>query len=581
MNISTTEERRKGGKPGKAFLLRVLFSSVVAIFSLCPPFRAAELPPLPQFTDIARQAGVVFHHTNGASTDKHLVETMGSGAVFFDYDGDGWIDIFLVDSGSIADPEADRRARHRLFHNRGNGTFEDVTDRSGIQHRAYGMGACAGDYDGDGHPDLFITGYEGNALYHNNGDGTFSDVTAKAHVGQSRWGAGCAFADLDRDGDLDLWVANYVDADRAHSPFCGNSRAGVRFYCHPLKYEPLPSTVYRNDGNGAFTDVSASSGVGALRSNGLGVVVTDYDGDGLPDVFVANDTMPNFLFHNLGNMRFKETGLVSGIAVGADGKARAGMGIDTGDYDGDGELDLVVTNLDFEMHTVNRGLGHGLFGYATTESGVGYPTLPFVGFGVAFLDFDNDGLLDIAIANGHILDNAPLFRPGATYMQRKLLFRNLGNRRFGEVGRLAGPAFTAERVSRGLAVGDIDNDGDLDLLVSNNGQDAELLRNDGGNRANALLVRLRGSGHNTEAIGARVRLTSGSRTQIRDIKAGSSYMSQNDLRAHFGLGTAARADRIEVVWPDGRIESATDVPANQIITIEEGKGIIGRQPFVR
>jgi len=576
MKISTTEERRKGGQ----VFLRVLFSSVVAISSLCPQFQAAE-PLLPQFTDIASQAGVVFHHTNGASTDKHLVETMGSGAVFFDYDGDGWIDIFLVDSGSIADPAADRRARHRLFHNRGNGTFEDVTDRSGIQHRAYGMGACAGDYDGDGRPDLFITGYGGNALYHNNGDGTFSDVTAKAHVGESRWGAGCAFADLDRDGDLDLWVANYVDADRAHSPFCGNSRAGVRFYCHPLKYEPLPSTVYRNDGDGAFTDVSASSGVAALRSNGLGVVVTDYDGDGLPDVFVANDTMPNFLFHNLGNMRFKETGLVSGIAVGADGKARAGMGIDTGDYDGDGQVDLVVTNLDFEMHTVNRGLGHGLFGYATTESGVGFPTLPFVGFGVAFLDFDNDGLLDIAIANGHILDNAPLFRAGATYMQRKLLFRNLANRRFGEVGRLAGPAFSAERVSRGLAVGDIDNDGDLDLLVSNNGQNAELLRNDGGNRANALLVRLRGSGRNTEAIGARVRLTSGSRTQIRDIKAGSSYMSQNDLRAHFGLGTAARADRIEVVWPDGRIESATDVPANQIITIEEGKGIVGRQPFVR
>jgi hypothetical protein len=574
--LSTTEERRKGG----TLFLRVLFSSVVAILSLCPQFRAAE-PPTPQFTDIARQAGVAFHHTNGASADKHLVETMGSGAVLFDYDGDGWIDIFLVDGGSIADAAVDRKARHRLYHNRGNGTFEDVTDRSGIQHRAYGMGACAGDYDGDGRPDLYITSYGPNALYHNNGDGTFTDVTAAAHVGDAKWGAGCAFADLDRDGDLDLWVANYVDADRAHSPFCGDSRSGVRFYCHPLKYDPLPSTVYRNDGNGVFTDVSASSGVGALRSNGLGVVVADYDEDGLPDVFVANDTMPNFLFHNTGGMRFTETGLVSGIAVGADGRARAGMGIDTGDYDGDGRLDLVITNLDFEMHTLNRGLGRGLFGYATTESGIGFPTLPFVGFGVAFLDFDNDSRLDIAIANGHILDNAPLYRAGSTYLQRKLLFRNTTERRFAEVGRQAGSGFAAERVGRGLAVGDIDNDGDLDLLVSNNGQDAELLRNDGGNRANALLVRLRGAGRNTDAIGARVRLTSGSRTQIRDIKAGSSYLSQNDLRAHFGLGTAARADRIEVVWPSGRTESIAGVSANQIVTIEEGKGITARQPFAR
>jgi hypothetical protein len=327
--------------------------------------------------------------------------------------------------------------------------------------------------------------------------------------------------------------------------------------------------------------VSGASGIGALRANGLGIVIGDYDHDGWPDVFVANDTMPNFLFRNTSGLRFTEKGLMSGIAVGADGKARAGMGIDTGDYDGDGLLDLVITNLDFEMHTLNRGLERGLFGYATTESGIGFPTLPFVGFGVAFLDFDNDAQLDIAIANGHILDNAPQFRRGSTYAQRKLLFRNTTLRRFVEVGRTLGPGFAAERVGRGLAAGDIDNDGDLDLLVTNNGQAAELLRNEGGNRAHALIVRLRGAGRNTEAIGARIRLTSESRTQIRDVKAGSSYLSQNDLRAHFGLRAAGRADRIEVLWPSGRMEAVADVPANQIITIEEGKGIVARQPLSR
>lgn len=544
--------------------------------------------PVPQFTDIARQAGVVFHHTNGASPDKHLPETMGSGAVFFDYDGDGWIDIFLVDSGSIADAAVARRSRHRLFHNRGNGTYEDVTDRSGVQHREYGMGACAGDYDGDGKPDLYITNVGANVLYRNRGPSTgsgqvtlFEDVTATARVGDAQWGAGCAFGDLDDDGDLDLWVANYVNADRTRNPFCGDRQRYLRFYCHPLKYDPLPSTVYRNDGNGAFTDVTASSGVGALRGNGMGVLITDYDNDGRPDVFVANDSMPNFLFHNSGGMKFTETGLASGVAVGADGKARAGMGIDAGDYDGDGRLDLVVTNLDFEMHSVFRGLDRGLFAYATTESGVGFPTLPFVGFGVAFLDVDNDGLLDIAMADGHILDNAPQYRAGSTYMQRKLLFRNLANRRFSEVGRQAGPAFKVERVSRGLAVGDIDNDGDLDLLVNNNGQDAELLRNDApaSVRANSLLVTLRGAAPNLEAIGARIKLTIGTKTQIREVRAGSSYMSQNDLRAHFGLGTAARVDRIDVLWPDGRMESISSVAANQIVSIEEGRGLQSTRTF--
>jgi hypothetical protein len=534
----------------------------------------------PQFVDIARQAGVIFRHTNGASPGKHLAETMGAGGLFFDYDGDGWQDIFLVDSGSVVDAAVNTRARHRLFHNRGDGTFTDVTDASGIQHRGYGMGVCSGDYDGDGRPDLYITGYGRNTLYRNRGDGAFTDTTSPAGVGDSRWGTSCAFADLDGDGDLDLWVVNYVDADRTRLPYCGDARSSLRFYCHPLKYDPLPSTVYRNDG-GKFTDVSPSSGVGAVRGNGLGIVVADFDDDGLPDVFVANDTMPNFLFHNEGKWKFKEVGLASGIALAIDGKARAGMGIDAGDYDADGLLDVVITNLDFEMHSVYRGLGRGLFGDATTETGVGFPTLPFVGFGVSFLDFDNDGLLDIAIATGHILDNAPKFRPGSTYAQRHLLFRNTTQRRFVEVGRQSGPGFNTLKVSRGLATADIDNDGDLDLLVTTNGQDAELLRNDGGNRGHALMVDLRCATPNTRAIGARVRATTGARTQTRDVRAGSSYLSQNDLRAHFGLGTVTTVDRLEVRWPSGRIDTFPSVAADQIVTIEEGKGVIARVPFKR
>jgi hypothetical protein len=556
-----------------------LVGAVLLVILGATLLRATDAPT-PQFVDIARQAGVVFHHTNGASPEKHLAETMGAGGLFFDFDGDGWQDIFLVDSGSVVDAAVNRRARHRLFRNRGDGTFADVTDRSGIVHREYGMGACSGDYDGDGRPDLYITNYGPNTLYRNRGDGTFVDVTAAAGVGDARWGASCAFADLDRDGDLDLWVVNYVDAGRTHLPYCGDSRNALRFYCHPLKYDPLASTVYRNDG-GKFTDVTAAAGVADQRGNGLGIVIVDYDGDGWPDVFVANDTMPNFLFHNEGKWKFAEVGLASGVALASDGKARAGMGVDAGDYDGDGLPDLVITNLDFEMHSVYRGLGRGLFRDATTESGVGFPTLPFVGFGVSFLDFDNDGQLDIAVATGHILDNAPKFRPGSTYAQRHLLFRNTAPGRFTEVGRTSGPAFNALKVSRGLATADIDNDGDLDLLITTNGQDAELLRNDGGNRGHALLIELRGAAPNTQAIGARIRLTAGSRTQMRDVRAGSSYLSQSDLRAHFGLGSASMVDRVDIQWPSGKLETLTGVAADQIVTIQEGSGIVAKKPFRR
>jgi hypothetical protein len=459
--------------------------------------------------------------------------------------------------------------------------FEDVTARSGIAHRGYGLGACAGDYDNDGRVDLYVTSFGPNALYRNRADDTFADVTAEAGVGTPVWSAGCAFADLDLDGDLDLFVVNYLDLDPDDPPFCGNARERTRFYCHPLNYDPLPNTLYRNEGDGRFTDVTETSGVGAHPSYGLGVVVTDIDDDGRPDVFVANDSVPNFLFRNAGDWRFDEVGLETGVAVATDGRPRAGMGTDAGDYDGDGRMDLVVTNLDFETHSLFRGLGDRQFDYATPESGIGYATLPFVGFGVAFLDADNDTRLDLAIANGHLMDNAPEFRAGATHAQRNLFFRNAGAGRFAEAAGAAGPGFALEKVSRGLAAGDVDNDGDLDLLVTNNGQAADLLRNDGGGRGNALLVRLVGQRSNRHGVGARLRLGAGAGAQVREVRAGSSYLGQHDVRAHFGLGGATRVDRLEVRWPAGGTDVLEDLPANLLLTVREGEGLVEATALAR
>jgi hypothetical protein len=530
-----------------------------------------------RFTDASQESGLDFRHVNGASPDKHLVETMGSGGLFFDYDNDGWMDVFLVDGGSLDDAAVAKAARHRLYRNRRDGTFVELAGAAGIRHGAYGMGTCAGDVDNDGWVDLYVTSFGANALYRNQ-QGQFTDVTQQARVGSPLWSASCAFADVDRDGDLDLFVVNYVAADPKESPFCGSATTRTRFYCHPLNYDPLPNTLYLNDGKGVFTDVTARAGLASHLGNGLGVVIGDYDDDGLPDIFVANDSRPNFLFRNTGDGRFSEVALAAGVAVASDGRARAGMGTDAADYDGDGALDLVVTNLDFETHSLFRSLGDRLFAHATTEGGIGFATLPFVGFGVGFLDVDHDTRLDLAIVNGHIMDNAPEYRAGATYAQRNLLFRNVSGRRFAEIGQQAGAGYALEKVSRGLVYGDVDNDGDLDILVTNNGQSADLLRNDSpGGRS--LLIRLVGTAGNRDGIGARVRVTSGGVTQLRETKAGSSYLGQNDPRVHVGLGGSNTADRVEVRWPSGRVDSVTAVAAGHIVTIREGEGIVSRVPF--
>ena len=533
------------------------------------------------FHNIARAAGVEVQHINGASPEKFLVETMSAGGLFLDYDNDGWIDLVLIDGGSLADPKVAALARHRLFRNRGDGTFEDVTSSSGLRHHDYGLGGCAADYDNDGWVDLYVTNLGPNTLYRNNGRGAFEDVTTVAHVGSPLFSTSCAFADMDRDGDVDLFVANYVNATADHNVFCSGADATDRtpLYCHPLVYDGQPDVLYRNNGDGTFADVTREAGMGDGRGNGLGAVFGDYDDDGWPDLFVANDAVPDFLYHNEGNGTFSETGLLAGVAVGSDGKAHAGMGTDFGDVDGDGLLDLFVTNHELERHTLFGNLGGGLFLDVTSERGIGSATLPFVGFGTAFLDFDNDADLDLAIVNGHVLTNPEKYARGAVYAQRNLLFRNDGGGRLTEVGGLAGRGFALEKVSRALAVGDIDRDGDLDLLVTNNGQTVDLLRNDGGNRWNAVLIHLVGTTSDRDAIGARLRVVAGGRTQIREVKSGSSYLAQHDLRVHVGLGLAAAIDRLEVRWPAGGTEVLRNLPANSILTIVEGEGVIGYEPF--
>ena len=542
------------------------------------PSRASSFP---SFRDVASPAGLDFVHVNGASDEKFIFEIIGSGGLFLDFDNDGWLDVFLVDGGSLADPAVARRARHRLYRNRRNGMFEDVTNASNIRQREYGLGACAGDVDNDGLVDLYITNVGPNALYRNAGAGRFAEVPAAGGAGSPLSSTSCAFVDIDRDGDLDLFVTNYVDASHGTNRFCGFAGPpAIRDYCHPLVYAPLPNVLYRNNGSGAFEDVSMQAGVAPYRGNGLGVAISDIDDDGWPDIFVANDSTPNFLFHNNKNGSFSEIAGLAGVAVAADGKARAGMGTAFGDFSSSGHLGLVVTNHETEMHSLFLNLGERLFSDVTIRSGVGPATRPYVGFGVVFFDADNDTRLDIAIVNGHVMANVAQVRAGGTPAQRKLLLKNLGER-FVDATKEAGPGFALEAVGRALAAGDVDNDGDLDLLVTNNGGRPNLLLNDGGNAANALLVRLLGATTNRSGIGARLALTAGGRRQVREVQSGSSYLAQNDLRAHFGLGQTQRAERLEIRWPDGSTEVIEGLPANYVLTVQQGKGVVDRTPFAR
>jgi enediyne biosynthesis protein E4 len=559
--------------------LAVLLAALLAIRLVELAGAAQQQTPV-QFVNIASEAKVAFKHENGATPQKYMPETMAGGSIILDYNNDGWPDIFFVNGGSFVDKQKAAGARHRLYRNNKDGTFTDVTATSGIGVSGFGMGACSADYDNDGWPDLYITSVGGNKLYHNNGSGGFTDVTDKAGVGSQLWSASCAFGDIDNDGYVDLYVTNYVDFSAQNNKYCVYT-GDTRVYCHPNVYNGVPDILYRNNGDGTFKDVSRAAGIYRPDGKGLGVVFGDYDGDGWIDIYVANDSTPNFLFHNKGKGVFEEVGLLAGVAVGSDGQALAGMGTDMGDVDGDGLLDIFVTNLDRQTHNLYRNLGKGLFADVTFESGVGEATLPFVGFGAVFFDYDNDTDLDLAIANGDVIDNVSLFRDSTSYEQRNLLLQNDGMGKFRDVGPVSGPGFALKKPSRSLSAADIDNDGDLDLLIGNVGHTADLLRNDGGNNNNSLSIRTVGSKSNRDGIGARLKLTIAGKVLLQEVRAGSSYLSQSDLRVHFGMGKAPRAERLEIRWPSGAVEVLQDVEANQILTVTEGRGVTSRTPMRR
>jgi enediyne biosynthesis protein E4 len=553
---------------------------------VCAGFRGGlwrvPAPNPVRFVDVAGSSGISFLHQNAASPEKYLIETMGSGCGWIDYDQNGLMDLYLVNSGPTKLYQPKEMPRSALYRNNGDGTFTDVTEKSGVGAQGlFGMGVAVGDYDNDGFPDLFVLGYGRCILYHNNGDGTFRDVTARAGVAnEGRWSSSAAWFDYDNDGLLDLVIANYVDWSSERNFWCGDKEPGMRSYCHPDVYHPVAPTLYHNNGDGTFTDVSQRSGLRGKPGNGLGVVTFDYDEDGWQDIFIANDAMPNSLFHNNRDGTFTETAYAAGVAVGGDGQFEAGMGVDAADVCGNGRLDLVVGHLDQQLARLYENLGDGFFEDVTFRSKLSYATYHCSTFGARFLDYDNDGACDLFLANGHVLDNIQRYRSDVAYAEPKLMFRNMGRGIFQNVSGELGPDFQLPRVSRGAAIGDFDNDGDLDILVNNNGQAPQLLRNDGGNENHWLQLLLIGTKSNRDAVGARVRVTVGDTVLCDQRKGGMSYQSAQDPRLHFGLVGNKEVKSVEIRWPSGAVTKFSNVRGDQILAVKEGEGII-EMPFPR
>ena len=564
-------------------LLLLVFLFLAAIANL--PI-AQSLPDQKEttvhFTDITDSAGITFRH-NSAPEKKYIVESIGGGVAIFDYDDDGCMDIYFTNALTVdtaSDPHASRSA---LYHNNCDGTFTDVTEKSGLAYPGWANGVVAADFDGDGFEDLYVTCLGHNHLYHNNGDGTFTDITERARVDDPRWSTGAAVADYDKDGALDLFVSNYVDINLSKLPEFGKTKfcqyRGVPVQCGPKGLPGAGDSLFHNNGDGTFTDVSKKAGVSDPEGRyGLGAIWTDVDGDGWLDLFVANDATGNYLYHNNKDGTFTEIGLQAGVSLDDDGVPLGSMGVTVGDYLHTGQLGIFITNFSGEHATLYRHDKPLLFTDVSYASKVAPVSTPYVGWGAGFFDYDNDGWPDILAVNGHVYPQMENASVGTTYRQRMLLFHNEHNGTFAEVAAESGAALITPRASRGLAFGDLDNDGFIDVVVNNLDGKPTILKNDGASRNNWITIKLAGSGKNRDAIGARVKVVSGELTQWDEVHAGGSYLSSSDPRLHYGLHKKTKVDLIEVHWPNGKLETVSNIFANNFLVIEEGKGLTRTTP---
>ncbi len=528
-----------------------------------------------KFVDVTAASGVHFEGQAYHTAKKYLMETMGSGVALFDYDNDGRLDIFFANGASLSDPTAPGtipqktgpKDWNRLYHQKADGTFEDVTEKAGLAGAGYDMGAAVGDYDNDGYEDLYVTGYGGNRLYHNNGNGSFTDVTQASGTGGSGWSTSAAWVDLDNDGRLDLVVLRYLKWDFSDL-WCGEHRDGYRMYCHPDLFQPIAPLVYHNDGNGHFSEVAAKVGLDK-PGKGLGIGIADYDRDGHTDIFVANDSMVEFLYHNRGNGTFEEVGLLQEVAVDAEGRTYAGMGVDFSDYNNDGLPDLVVSDLANQKYALYQNNGDGSFTYSSNLSGVAAATLLHSGWGLAFLDYDNDGWKDLIVAQGHDMDNIQLTFPNLHYKEPPLLMHNNNGKNLVDVSAASGEVFHEAWAGRGLSAGDIWNDGHVDVVVTTNDGPAYILRNGLQTDNHWLGIKLVGHKSNRDGIGAEIHVSTSKGSQFVTVSTAGSYLSSSDKRAHFGLGSDAVAQTVEIRWPSGVVQTLKNVRGDRVVVVDE------------